>query len=194
MAIRHNRGVQRTAILVTAAALLALAAPAGTPARTVSCASSDSTTVRENSVARVYEAGDELIACSKRTGRHETLAGPQDQWREVRLRGHWAAFAHEFCLDALGDECGWGVDLVHVMRRETIVFGVDGLPGRVVLRRTGGVAWSADEGSAYAVYRREGRRARRLDRGRDVKAASLRLRGSTLEWRRGTERRTATLR
>lgn len=181
-------------MVATLGALLVLAAaPGGAAARSVSCAWSHSITLRENSVARVYEAGEELIACSKRTGRRETLAGPEDRWREVRLRGHWAALAHETCFDALGDDCVWSVDLVHVMRGETLTFGVDGFVGRVVLRRTGGLAWSADE-ATFAIYMREGRKARRLDRGRDVDAVSLRLEGSTLEWRRGGERRTATLR
>lgn len=175
--------------------MLAVAAAgpsAAAPSR--SCAERGSTTARETSNVRVYETADgELIACSKRTGRWVDLAGPEDRVWELRVRGHYVAFAYDSCVDALGDDCLTGIDLVQVARAE-LEFSRHGHVPRVVLRRTGALAWSDDEGDRAAIFRRSGGKVRRLDRGPGVDAESLRLAGSTLEWRHGGARRTASLR
>jgi hypothetical protein len=175
------------------AAALALAAAGPAEART-SCAAAGSSTVRENSVARVYQSSDdELIACSKRTGRRVDLVGPEDRFSELRLRGHYVAYGYESCVDALGDECTFGIELVHVARGRS-EFRAGALVERVALRRSGALAWSEDEGSDRSVHRRDRAGRRRLDSGVRLDAASLRLRGSTLSWVNDGVRRTAPLR
>ena len=164
-----------------------------------SCAAGGSQTERANSVARIYVDRDNLlIACSKRTGHREQLGDLySDQFHLLRLRGHYLAFAAEMCLDAAGEEgCSYGVQLVDVRSGRTLFAGAgDGDARRVIVTRSGGLAWSEDEGDATgAVYRRDGARQRRLDRADGLDPLSLRLEGSTLSWSSAGKRRTATLR
>lgn len=183
-----------SACVVLVAGLLASPADARVAS---SCAAGGSETLRENSVARVYEDRDEFVAvCSKRTGHREDLdSGDWPIW-QIRLRGHYVAYAFDFCIDALGDEdCFRGV--ARVDARSGAYSNLGGGRGevrRVVLRRTGAVAWSEHEGEVGAVYRRGRDGFRRLERAHGLDAASLRLAGTTLSWRTGGERRRATLR
>jgi hypothetical protein len=181
------------------AVLLALlAAPAPTPAAVrSSCAERDSTTVRDNSVARVYRDGDDAFySCSKRTGHREFLGDDvMGTVAEIRLRGHWVAYAFEYCLDALGDECERGIALEDVRSGRTRYS--EAVPWdlvRIVLRRNGSLAWAVDDGLEVAVYRRAAGRRQPLDRGEGIEVGSLRLRGSTLSWVNGGARRSAELR
>ena len=182
---------------MTIVATLLMAAPAGARERH-SCAARGSETLRENSVARVYgTAAGDVVACSRRTGHREVLAAAESDERlwQLRLRGHYTAFAYEFCVDALGDDCHLGVARVNARsgayrRMGSVAWEVV----RVELRRTGGVAWSEDEQVAAAVYRHDRDGLRRLERARGLKPASLRLRAATLTWVTNGTRRRAPLR
>jgi hypothetical protein len=184
------------ALLVLIAVLLA--APGAADAGGFSCSEPGSKTIRENSVARVYRESDETItSCSKRTGHREFLVNEVDDTiAEIRLRGHKLAYAYESCLDALGDECDRGLTLEDVRGgRPHFVEIVPWDRVRIVLRRSGAMAWALEAGEGPVLYRRaSGGRRKRLDAGGRLEIPSLRLRGSTVSWVRGGTRRTATLR
>ncbi len=185
----------RSALVAAAALIAAGASGSGAEARVVSsCSAAGSETLRENSVARVYETRDDVIACSKRTGHREGILMGERIW-QLRLRGHYVAYAFFVCID-LDEDCNDGIERVDVRsgRFSSVRGGGDGDVVRVELRRTGSVAWSEDERGTGEVYRRDRDGFRRLERAAGLDAASLRLRRTTLSWLTDGERRTATLR
>jgi hypothetical protein len=191
--------VRRSGAAALVSGLLLLAAPAGAPAATTSCSSKGSTTVRENSVVRLYDEDDiSLFSCSKRTGHREFLhAYDAGRVWQLRLRGHYVAYAYESCLDAAGEEdCLLGIEVndARTGRRtfsEMNAYGAD----RLVLKRNGSIAWGIEYGDTGGdIFKRDCDGRKRLARGKGVDPRSLRLRGSTLSWTSGGERRTAPLR
>lgn len=184
------------ALIVLIVALLV--APGTAHAGRFPCSEPGSRTVRENSVARVFRETDGTVtSCSKRTGHRGFLVSEdQDTIAEIRLRGHKLAYAYESCLDPLGDECHRGLTLEDVRGgRPRFVEIVPWDRVRIVLRRSGAMAWALEAGEGPVLYRRASRgRRKRLDAGGSLDIPSLRLRGSTLSWVRDGTTRSATLR
>lgn len=178
---------------------------------TIACGPPTARTLGASAVARVYVSGHAVFGCSAHGSGalnlgdavHCTLTnmvGP------VEVRGELAGYGSLQC----GTDTGMGSVVVRRLDNGQILHTAEALSGAnlvegydqvvsLVLRPDGSAAWSAQETSAgfggrivqVLAIDRSGERI--LDSGPAIGLQSLRLSGSTVSWRHGTDTRTASL-
>ncbi len=201
--------------LVLAATVAALAgcgasAAGSSSASGPACGPASATTLAASHQARVYVSGDTAYGCAAGTrgrvrlgGRRSCLGTPRAD--PVTVTGALAAYGLKTC----GIDTG-STDVV--VRRLTDGKRLRGVPAsgplgpesyeaidRLALKRNGSVAWIVSTSSlathhrSVEVRRADARGTAALDSGAAIAITSLRLTGSTLHWRHGSQSRTATL-
>jgi hypothetical protein len=210
--VRRSRIGRGAAVAAAIAAAAAVAAPPAGAARPAACWPKGSTTLGRSDHARVFRARDGIATygCLYSRARAYRLGG-QEVERPVRLAGRYVAYVYRFP----GDEEAEGftdlrlADLTsgRVVRSATAwtdpVHGVgsDTIVTRLLLRRTGGIAWIATDFHAPdgprvpEVWRADQRGPRMLADSPDVDERSLRFCGSgRVCWEQGGRERRASLR
>jgi hypothetical protein len=190
---------------VTAAVLAAIGG--GTAAASAPCAPASAQVKLADRRAQVYELGKAIYACDRRT-RSTTKLGQATvcvataRVDDTALAGDVVAYG----LDRCGVDTGFTTIIVRRLsdgKRLHSFAAVTG-PGLVesyqsigslVVTAKGAVAWIATDSSIIGHGKRTEvhAKSRMLDSGTRIVPTSLRLHGSTLSWRDGASRRTATL-
>jgi hypothetical protein len=162
-------------------------------------------------VARVYAVNTVVYGCSSHTGRRTRLGQTGSCIRSQRVSrvavvGELAGYGVESC----GVDTGFGRVVVRRLSdgSELVNDAANSLPlgpesyrsvGSLVLKADGAIGWIAVGTSMLQhttdteVHKAKQGTEVILDTGRDIDPHSLRLRGSTLTWRHGPVRRSATL-
>lgn len=184
------------------------------------CAAKGSRTVFANEHGRIFTRGTRVdgepavghYSCSFRFGKRFRLDFSdffgEDEYGPFAIRPRYAAYAFEpGCAN-----CDGRVALVEIQdlrtgrhrfagRASSLGEGREDVVERVTdleLRGTGSAAWIVsieDDGqTTLEVHKQERRRRTLLASGPDIERRSLELRGATLSWTQGSERRTARLR
>jgi hypothetical protein len=197
-------------MVVVASALCATASACGrATAATASCvpASAHRHVFASNGHAAVYTAHGAYYACDVATGTRiklgsATLCIGSARFDHAALAGDLVAYGIERC----GVDTGTASVLVRRLSdgerlKSFPAITIGTLPesyqsvSSIVIRRDGAVAWISGahsiigRGTRVAVYGN----GRLLDSGLAIGPASLRLNGTTLSWKHGSETRTATL-
>ncbi len=185
----------------------------GVPSRATGarvCGPARAKTLAADRVARIYSSHGVVSGCSAKGARSYRLGSnarfPHQSVGPLALSGDMAAYvlgtmgvdtnSDELIVRRLTD----GKEIRDILLsavsapRGGFVEGVDS----IVVKSNGSVAWIGDGGPLGSHLIREVVKAdrhgkRRLDHGNTINARSLRLHGSTLSWKHGGVRRTATL-
>lgn len=209
--------VRDKALGVTAciAAASALAIPA-TAAAAASCRAKASTTIVRNALARVYvqvrRGAKRHYLCTYRSGRKLLLDPPAegvdiDEVDRFRLNGRFLAYQRTHVYFRAGTSFTIEVRDVRTRRRTRSVNATpdeggsmsspgDGVRDLVVTRRAA-LAWIAKNpyaaGPRLQVRRADTTGETLLDSGDEIAPSSLKLSGSTVRWRNGSEEKSAQL-